>query len=1229
MLKPSSIKREILERLKSEILFLDGAMGTMIQQYKLQEADFRGELFKNHGQDLKGNNDLLALTKPDVIYEIHTQYLEAGCDIIETNTFGANKISQGDYKLEHTVRDQNLASVKVAKTACLDFMKKNPERKCYVAGAIGPTTKAASISPDVNKPGFRSVNFDELVEAYYEQAESLMEGGADLLLPETTFDTLNLKACLYAIQNLEEKLGQEIPLMISVTITDQSGRTLSGQTIEAFWNSIRHVKPMSVGINCALGADLMASYISDLSRVANCHISCYPNAGLPNPLSATGYDETPESMAQALSTMAESNTLAIVGGCCGSTPAHIAAIVNKLKTKKPRALPKLGTLDEETQKLSGLEALNLKSTGDRPFIMVGERTNVTGSPQFAKLVREGKLDEALKVARQQVEGGANILDVNFDEGLLDSKELMKNFLNLIGSEPDISKIPVMVDSSKFEVLVEGLKCLQGKSIINSLSLKEGEEAFVKQASIAKKLGAAAVVMAFDETGQAVTKEHKIKICKRAYKILTEKLNFDPQDIIFDVNVLAIGTGIEEHNEYAKSFIETLKEIKKECPGSLTSGGISNLSFSFRGQNQVREALHTVFLYHAIHAGLDMGIVNAGMLQVYDQIDPTLRDLCEAVIWNKNDQATEDLIAWSQNHTQTSQAKNEKKDEWRSWTAEERIKHALVKGLDEFIECDTEEVRKKSKRPLDVIEGPLMNGMKVVGEFFGQGKMFLPQVVKSARVMKKSVAYLEPFMKQDNATAKEQGVVVLATVKGDVHDIGKNIVGVVLACNGYKVIDLGVMVSCQKILEEAKKNKADIIGMSGLITPSLEEMIYNAQVMEKEGFKIPLLIGGATTSVVHTAVKISPHYSSPIAHVADASLVIEVCSKLQGEDKLKHQQEYKRKYNEIRQSYLDSANTDFINLKQARENRFKYTLNEEEIARPHKYGVFELFPTFDEVKSLIDWSPFFWTWGLKGVYPQIFQKAESGGEAKKLFDDAQALFDKMYRAKVIKLKSVVGFFKAQSENEKVVLYDSKNKKIDELVFLRQQRKKEAMNGTHYCLSDFIAPKNSGLFDSFGMFAVTTGFEVEKMSEELKTAGNDYDAIMVKALADRMAEALAEWTHLEVRKAHGYGENEKLQLDEIIQEKYRGIRPAPGYPACPDHTTKLQIWKHLDVEKQTQAKLTENLAIWPASSVAGLYFHHPDSKYFHVGPIDQDQLDSYCRETKMNPNEAKKWLGSSLK
>ncbi|MFN8790932.1 MAG: methionine synthase [Bdellovibrionales bacterium] len=1222
-LRPSVIAREIREQLKSRILFLDGAMGTMIQQYKLQEADFRKGHFEKHPHDLKGNNDLLVLTRPDVIREIHTQYLEAGCDIIETNTFNGTSISQADYGLQAAVRDINFAAARVAKNACLEFMKKNPERRCYVAGALGPTNRTASISPDVNRPGYRAITFDELADAYYEQAKFLLEGGVDLLLPETVFDTLNLKACLYAIQKLEEERGEEIPLMISVTITDQSGRTLSGQTVEAFWNSIRHARPLSVGINCALGADLMAPYISELSRISNCHISCYPNAGLPNPLSPTGYDETPESMANALAHMADLGTVTIVGGCCGSTPAHIKAIVQKLRAKKPRKLPELPTLEEQKQRLSGLEPLNLKWTGERSFIMVGERTNVTGSPKFAQTVREGRLDEALKVARQQVENGANILDVNFDEGLLDSKHLMKEFLNLVGSEPDISKIPIMVDSSKFDVLVQGLKCLQGKSVINSLSLKEGEKVFVEQALEARRLGAAVIVMAFDETGQAVTKEHRLAICERAYNLLTEKVGFDPVDIIFDVNVLAIGTGIEEHNEYAKSFIETLRDLKKLCPGALTSGGISNLSFSFRGQNQVREALHTVFLYHAIQAGLDMGIVNAGMLQVYDQIDPELRELCEDVIWNRKPEATENLILWSQTHSSQTQ-KKEKTEDWRSKPVRERITYALVKGIDEFIEKDTEEVRKTVARPLDVIEGPLMDGMRVVGDLFGQGKMFLPQVVKSARVMKKAVAYLEPFMKDSMAEATSQGTVIMATVKGDVHDIGKNIVGVVLACNGYKVIDLGVMVPCQKILDEAKKANADLIGLSGLITPSLDEMIFNAQTMQEQGWKTPLLIGGATTSLVHTAVKIAPHYKAPVVHVSDASLVIEACSKLLGEQKDRHREEYRAKYDEVRKSYLESKQTPMVPLLEARAKKFSWNLEEKSVARPSQYGVFELHPTFDEVRQLIDWSPFFWTWGLKGTYPGILDKDKVGEQARQLFSDAQKWMEKIYKARVKKLQAVVGFFQAQSENESVWLFDESGKTLESLVFLRQQRPKEAANGTHYCLADFVAPKSSKIFDSVGMFAVTTGHEAEKMADDLKKQGDDYSSIMVKALADRMAEALAEWAHKKVRDSHGYGRLENLNTQDLIEEKYRGIRPAPGYPACPDHQTKLQIWKLLDVEKRAGIRLTENLAMSPASSVSGLYFHHPEARYFHVGPIDQDQLQSYSELRGMTREQAKRWL-----
>ena len=879
-MKKHPILVELEDTLKEKILFLDGAMGTMIQRYKLEENDFRKGHFENHPNDLKGNNDLLVLTRPDVIHEIHTQYLKAGADIIETNTFSGTRLNQKEYGLEHIVHQLNVEAAKLAKKACLEFMAKNPGRKCYVAGAIGPTSRTLSMSPDVNNPAYRVTSFDEMVENYYEQAKSLIEGGADILLPETTFDTLNLKAAIFAIEKLQDENQVKYPLMLSVTITDASGRTLSGQTTEAFWHSVRHAKPLSVGINCALGAQEMRPYIEELSKIADCFVSCYPNAGLPNPLSPTGYDETPVMTAKYVGEFVDSGFINILGGCCGTTPDHISAIVKKCQTKKPRIVPYIAN----ATRLSGLESFTIKGTHGNPFYMVGERTNVTGSPLFAKLIRANNFDEALSVARQQVENGANIIDINFDEGLLDSKACMTHFLNLIASEPDIARVPIMIDSSKWEVLEAGLKCVQGKSIVNSISLKEGEDKFLEQARLAQRYGAAVVVMAFDEQGQAATKDEKVRICKRAYDLLTTKIGFEPNDIIFDPNILTVATGIDEHNSYGVNFIEAVKEIKQLCPGALTSGGVSNLSFSFRGNNIVREAIHSVFLYHAIKAGLDMGIVNAGMLAVYDNIDPDLREKCEAVVLNKHPQATEELLELAEKlKSQNSNKAEVKVDEWRSLTLEERIAHALVKGIDQFIESDTEEARVKLGRPLNVIEGPLMDGMKIVGELFGEGKMFLPQVVKSARVMKKAVAYLEPFMEQEKLAAKEvvreQGVFVIATVKGDVHDIGKNIVGVVLACNGYKVIDLGVMVSAQKILDTAKEMKADIIGLSGLITPSLDEMIYVAQEMKRQGFTTPLLIGGATTSKAHTAIKIAPHYDAPIAHVGDASLVVEVCTNL--------------------------------------------------------------------------------------------------------------------------------------------------------------------------------------------------------------------------------------------------------------------------------------------------------------------------------------------------------------
>lgn len=1216
---------ELEARLKKEILIIDGAMGTMIQQYKLQEADYRGTHFPNPKKDLKGNNDLLCITRPEVIYEIHMQYLEAGSDIIETNTFNGNSVSQSDYDLQDWVKEINIQAVRIAKRARDDYFKKTG-KKTYVAGALGPTTKTASLSPNVEKPEYRSVTFDELVACYYEQAKIFIDEGVDILLPETTFDTLNLKACLYAIETLQEEYRKKFPLMISVTITDLSGRTLSGQTLKSFWFSVKHARPLSVGINCALGAQEMRPYIQELAEMADCYISCYPNAGLPNPLSATGYDETPDSIATELRRMSQAGHVNIVGGCCGTTPSHIAAIAKRVKDDKPHLI----SAKPVRFRLSGLEPLETPVTGERSFLMVGERTNVTGSPKFAKLVKESSLSGALSIARQQVESGANILDVNFDEGMLDSKKLMVDFLNLIVSEPDISKIPIMIDSSKFEVIVAGVKCLQGKSVVNSISLKEGETVFLKQARELQKLGAAVVVMAFDEQGQAATLQDKVRICKRAYDLLTQKLNFLPEDIIFDPNVLTVATGMEEHNGFALDFIEALKEIKSKCAGSLTSGGISNLSFSFRGNNKVREAMHSVFLYHAIRNGLDMGIVNAGMLEVYENIDPELKELCESVILNKSEDSSEKLIQWAQTHNEKAAGPSEgslKEPEWRAWPLEKRFEHALVKGLDEFVTQDTEEALKKYGRPLNVIEGPLMDGMKVVGELFGQGKMFLPQVVKSARVMKKAVAYLEPFMNAEKVSSSQQPVVVLATVKGDVHDIGKNIVGVVLACNGYKVIDMGVMVSIQKIMEEAKKQNADIVGLSGLITPSLEEMIFNAQQFRDSGYNIPILIGGATTSKVHTAVKIDPNYPGPVVHVGDASLVVEACSQLLGSQKDSFRVKIKEEYRQIREAYLSKkSETELVPLEFARKNRFVWTKEKAQVEAPKQMGVFELTPSLSEVAEYIDWSPFFWAWGLKGVYPKILDNPQSGVEAKRLFDDGQNLLKKMIREKILSPKILVGLFKAHSENESVtVLSEGKDQVFK---FLRQQRPSEINNNVHYCLSDFIAPKDQNITDYLGTFCVTAGGEIETMATQATKAGDDYQSILIKSIGDRIAEALAEWTHAHVRKIFNHGQAEKLTVDDLIKEKYRGIRPAPGYPACPDHLHKYQIWDLMDVQKRIGVTLTESAAMKPASSVSGFYFFHPDATYFFVSRIGEDQLKDHLENRNVEEKLLRKWLSPLL-
>lgn len=1222
---------DLLSSLKERIVFMDGAMGTMIQQYKLDEGDFRGDQFKDHPKDLKGNNDLLSLTRPDIIKAIHLEYLRAGADIIETNTFSGTQVAQKDYGMESIVKELNYQSAKIAKDACLE-VEKETGRRCYVAGAMGPTNRTASMSPDVNNPAFRAISFDELKDDYYEQAKALIEGGADILLPETTFDTLNLKAALFAIDQLKEELGQDIPVMISITITDQSGRTLSGQTVEACWNSIRHASPISVGINCALGAREMRPFMAELSRIAPVYTSCYPNAGLPNPLAATGYDETPDITGKLMQEFAEDGLLNIVGGCCGTTPAHISSIVKHVSKVAPRKIPET----YKAMRLSGLEPLNIiNDQKDRStkFFMVGERTNVTGSPRFSRLIKEDKFEDALEVARQQVESGANILDINFDEGLIDGIACMTRFLNLVAAEPDISKVPIMIDSSKWEIIEAGLKCVQGKCIVNSISLKDGEDAFLAKAKLIKRYGAATIVMAFDEMGQAATKDEKVRICTRAYDLLVDKAGFDPLDIIFDPNILTVATGMEEHANYAIDFIEAVREIKVKCPGALTSGGVSNLSFSFRGNNIVREAMHSAFLYYAIEAGFDMGIVNAGMLEIYEDINPELKTKVEDVLFNRSPEATDDLIDFAEQFKGQSNKKDRNDLSWREGTLQERITHSIVHGVLEFVDQDTEEARSSLDKPLDVIEGPLMNAMQVVGELFGAGKMFLPQVVKSARVMKKAVAYLEPFMEEEkakNPDIKEQGVFLIATVKGDVHDIGKNIVAVVLACNGYKVEDMGVMVSCDQILRRAKEINADIVGLSGLITPSLDEMIFNAGEMEKQGYTCPLLIGGATTSKLHTAVKMASHYSGPIVQVGDASLVVEVCSKLLGKDSDSYVKELKQTQANMREQFESKQTQNFIPFAQAQAQRPKINWDEIKLFTPDKLGLntWDKIP-LDLIADYIDWSPFFWTWEIKGSYPKLLENKKYGVEAKKLFKDAQELLRNIIKNKRFKAKAVWGLWPANSDSDDVHLYptDQDENRSDILKtfhFLRQQ--KENKNNVYKSLADFVAPK--GHKDYCGGFVVTMGEEVATYANEFKQKGDDYNSIMVKALGDRMAEALAELLHKKVRDNWGYGLSENLTSEDLIKEKYRGVRPAPGYPSCPDHTEKGLLWELLNVEEKIGAKLTENFAMTPASSVSGFYMQYPDSKYFNLGKIDSDQVTDYAKRKGMSEEEIRRWLSPNL-
>jgi 5-methyltetrahydrofolate--homocysteine methyltransferase len=1229
MLKnPETEKYQILRQLLSErILILDGAMGTMIQRHRLEETDFRGERFKNHPRDLKGDNDLLNLTRPEVIANIHRKYLESGADIIETNTFNSTRISQSDYGLEDIVYELNKSGAQIARGVADEFMTKNPGCHCFVAGSLGPTNKTLSISPDVNNPSFRAVTFQEMVDSYYEQVSGLVDGGVDILLPETVFDTLNLKAAIFAIEKFFDERNVRMPVMLSVTITDASGRTLSGQTVEAFWYSVMHAKPLSVGINCALGAKEMRPYIEELSKIAECYISCYPNAGLPNPLSDTGYDETPSVTSSFLEEFAQSGFINIVGGCCGTTPEHIRTIAQRVRSIVPRRIPKR----PPAMCLSGLEPLRIEGGN---FIMVGERTNVTGSPQFAKLIKASDFDGALAVARQQVENGANIIDINFDEALLDGEGCMTRFLNLISSEPDIARVPIMIDSSKWSVIEAGLRCVQGKCVVNSISLKEGEEKFLHQARLAMRYGAAVVVMAFDEQGQAANKADKVRICQRAYKLLTEKVGMDPTDIIFDPNILTVATGIEEHNNYAVDFIEAVREIKATCPGVRTSGGVSNISFSFRGNNVVREAMHSAFLYHAIKAGLDMGIVNAGMLAVYEDIDKELLELVEDVLLNRRPDATERLIEYAEKVKGTGKTKLKDESIWRNGTVGERLSYALINGITDYIEQDTEEARQQYERPLDVIEGPLMDGMKIVGDLFGAGKMFLPQVVKSARVMKRAVAYLQPFMEAEKAkaqNARSQGKFVIATVKGDVHDIGKNIVSVVLACNNYEVIDLGVMVPCEKILNTAREVNADIIGMSGLITPSLDEMVYNASEMERQGFKIPLLIGGATTSKAHTAIKIAPQYSGIVEHVQDASLVVGVCNNILNPEKVDaYTVELRAKQESQRQKYAGRSERNFVSIEEARAKGFKTDWKNIRIDVPEDLGlqILDDIP-LEEIVPFIDWSPLFWAWELKGVYPKIFEHKDYGIQAHELYKDAQRLMKEIVVNKRFRARAVLGFWPANSVGDDIEIYTDESRKevLGTFHFLRQQKEKDG-DGIYYCLADFVAPKNSERRDYIGGFALTAGYEVEDFANTFRAKGDDYSAIMVKALGDRFAEALAEMMHKKARIIWGYGKDENLSYEDLIREKYRGIRPAPGYPACPDHTEKSLLWKLLEVEKNTGISLTENFAMNPPSSVSGWYFAHPESRYFHVGQIARDQVEDYARRKNMAVEIVERWLRHNL-
>jgi 5-methyltetrahydrofolate--homocysteine methyltransferase len=1222
---PSPKGELIAQLLAQRILVIDGAMGTMIQGYKLSDAEYRGERFADFPHELKGNNDLLSLTRPQVITEIHEGFLEAGADIIETNTFNATSVSQADYHLQDAVTEMNFAAASLARAAADKYS--TPERPRFVAGALGPTSKTASISPDVNDPGFRNISFDELVAAYSEQAEALVKGGVDLIIIETIFDTLNGKAAIFAVESLFEKIGRRLPLMISGTVTDQSGRTLTGQTVEAFWNSVRHARPLSVGLNCSLGGKLMRPYIEELSAVADVFVSAYPNAGLPNPLAETGYDEEPHCTAGFLEDFAQSGFVNIVGGCCGTTPDHIRHIAEAVAKFPPRPLPVL----EKRTRLSGLEALNIGD--DSLFVNVGERTNVTGSKAFARLILAGDYAGAVAVARQQVENGAQAIDVNMDEAMLDSQAAMERFLKLIAAEPDIARVPVMIDSSKWSVIEAGLKCVQGRSIVNSISLKEGEEEFLKQASLARRYGAAVVVMAFDEQGQADTLERRIRICERCYRLLTHDAGFAPEDIIFDPNIFAIATGIEEHNNYGRDYIEATRLVRKTLPYVRVSGGVSNVSFSFRGNDPVREAIHTVFLYHAIRAGMSMGIVNAGQLGVYEDIDPPLRERVEDIIFNRRPDAAERMVEFANTvkgaaRTQTANLA------WRETTVEARLSHALVHGITDFIVEDTEEARLKREFPIQVIEGPLMDGMNVVGDLFGAGKMFLPQVVKSARVMKTAVAHLIPFIeaeKKKSGDTRAKGKLVLATVKGDVHDIGKNIVGVVLQCNNYEVVNLGVMVPASKILEVARAEKADIIGLSGLITPSLEEMAHVAREMEREGFTIPLLIGGATTSRVHTAVKIAPNYSGVTVYVPDASRSVAVASNLlSNELRDEYLAGVKADYEKAREQHANKSGPVIIGIADAQRHAFKTDWTDYVPPAPRQPGI-RLFENYDlaKIAEHIDWGPFFQTWDLAGRYPQILDDVKVGEAARNVMRDGEAMLSRIIGEKWLNASGVVGLWPASSVGDDIELYtdETRTQTLAVIHCLRQQNERPE-GKPNYCLADFVAPKGAGVADWIGGFAVTAGLGIEARVKVFEDSHDDYNAIMLKAMADRLAEAFAEHLHMRVRRElWGYAADEELDNAAMIAEQYRGIRPAPGYPACPDHTEKATLFSLLGAER-TGLTLTENFAMWPAAAVAGFYFAHPDSRYFAVGRIGRDQLQDYAKRKGMSLQEAERWLAPNL-